>query len=97
VIAFPGLFTYDMLISLDERDFGLWERKARVRNVRRKIDELGTVRLAMHGDESFDRHVRDLSDQIDLWEMPKWTDEQVVANWEMRMAELKAGLAKAKG
>jgi hypothetical protein len=88
VVAFPGLFTYDMLISLDERDFGLWERKARVRNVRRKIDELGTVRLAMHGDESFDRHVR---------EMPKWTDEQVVANWEMRMAELKVGLAKAKG
>lgn len=75
---------------MDVRDFYWWERKGRVANVRKKIDTLGMTRLAMHGEESFDRQVRDLMDQIELWEYPKLTDEQVTTNWNSRMSELKA-------
>jgi len=65
-------------------------------NVRRKIDALGIARLAAHGDESFDRQVRDLVDQVELWERPTLTDEQIISNWDARMAELKGNVAKVK-
>lgn len=81
---------------MDVRDFYWWERKSRIENVRKKISVMGEMRLAMHGDEQFDRQIRDYVDQIDLWERPVLTDEQIVANWNARIAELKAGVARVK-
>lgn len=81
---------------MDVRDFYWWERKGRVENVHKKINALGQMRLAMHGYEQFDRQIRDYVDQIDLWERPTLTDEQIVANWNARIAELRAGVARIK-
>ena len=83
-------------MSIDLRDFAWWERKARIRNVKRKIDALGTARLAAHGEESFDRQIRDLVDQVELWERPQLTDEQIIGNWEAQLSELKGSMEKAK-
>jgi len=77
------------MLSIDVRDFAWWERKARIENVKKKINELSAIRLAMHGEESFGRQVRDLLDLVEMWERPKWTDEEVMANWTEQMAALK--------
>jgi len=84
------------LLDLDVRDFVWWERKARIENARKKLNELGMLRLAMHGDESYSRQVRDLADQIELWERPVWTDAEVLDNWNARMSELKQAMTKIK-
>jgi len=94
--AFPGLFGYFDLLNLDLRDFAWWERKARVEIARKRLDGMGLMRLAMHGDESYDRQARNLADQIELWERPKWTDAEVIANWNARMEEIKRALKKVK-
>ena len=66
-------------------------------NVRRKIDTLGMARLSMHGQDEFVRQVRDLADLVEIWERPQRTDEQVLANWDARIAELKkSGLVKSQ-
>lgn len=54
------------------------------------------LRLAMHGDESYSRQVRDLADQIELWERPVWTDAEVLENWNARMSELREAMMKIK-
>lgn len=57
---------------------------------------MGTARLAYHGDHEFTRAVQNLIDQIEMWERPKWTDAEVIANWNARMAELKPALKGIK-
>jgi hypothetical protein len=84
------------LLDVDVREFALWERKARVENARKQVTALGVARLAMHGDESYVRQVQNLADQIELWERPAWTDEEVKANWDGRMSELREVLKKVK-
>lgn len=83
-------------MELDVRDFAWWERKARIENARKKIVALGTTRLAMHGEESYERQIRDLVDQIELWDRPKWTDEEVIENWDDQIAKLQRAMAKMK-
>jgi hypothetical protein len=96
VTAFPGLFSYEALLNLDVRDFTWWTRKGRVENAKKRLVALGTARLAFHGEDSYERQVRDLADQIELWERPAMTDEEVIANWRRNISELRTTLKKVK-
>lgn len=63
----------------------------------KKINALSAMRLAMHGDVSFERHVRDLADRIEMLEYREQTDDEILQNWEAKTAELKAAMIAMKG
>jgi 23S rRNA maturation mini-RNase III len=84
-------------LNLDVRDFNWWTVKGRIENAKKRLVALGTARIAYHGDESYERQVRDLVDQIEILERPKMTDEEVLANWKARTNELRAAMRKMKG
>lgn len=94
--AFPGLFSYGDLLDLDVRDFAWWTRKGRVANARKRLAALCELRVAFHGDDAYERQVRDLVDQIELWERPKMTDEEVLANWKEQIGKLRSAMKKIK-
>jgi hypothetical protein len=54
------------------------------------------MRFAMHGDESYDRMEQNMIDQIELWERPPMTDQEVLANWKVKVKELEGAFKRAR-
>lgn len=50
----------------------------------------------MHGDESYDRMEQNMIDQIELWERPKVSDAEVLANWKVKIKELERAFNRMK-
>jgi hypothetical protein len=95
--AFPGLFSYGEVLSLDVRDFTWWRRKAEIHNARKKADEMNMMRVSYWGDkDEFHSEIRDLQDRIDLLEAREWTNEEVRSNWQGCMADLKSAMSKMR-
>lgn len=84
------------MLNLDVRDFAWWSRKGRVENAKKRLLALGELRVAFHGDDAYERQVRDLVDQIELWERPRMTDEEVIANWKEQTGKLRSAISKIK-
>jgi len=52
-LAYPGLFDYELLLSLKKRDFEVWAWKAQKALINRELRDMNTARIATANNEHF--------------------------------------------
>jgi len=98
VMAFPGLFSYEMLVQLDLRDFNLWHRLAKSRMFIQRVTNINDARVAFHAEKKdFTEYVEHIIEIIEAMEQTELTPEQQKEQWEAAIASIKSLLgSKAK-